>query len=231
MSYSVNYLSRFQNCYDETHYKYALRILKYLYLTKDLKLNYKKNDKADVLECYVDADWAGDCVDRKSTTGYIVGLYGNVIYWKSRKQGSVTKSSTAAEYVALSEAVSEILLIRDLLSSFKIEIKEPINMYEDNSGAVSIAKYGNFTKRSKYIEVHNHFVNENYEKSLIDVVKVSSEKNIADILTKSLGKLRFKKLRVLDIVIISPSTYINIRMRHKQRATHVRSPSLVCLRL
>jgi len=41
VSYSVNYLSRFQNSYNETHYKYALRILKYLYLTKDLKLTYE----------------------------------------------------------------------------------------------------------------------------------------------------------------------------------------------
>ena len=63
-----------------------------------------------------------------------------MIYWKSRKQGSVTKSSTVAEYVALSEEMSEILLIRDLLSSFKIEIKKPLNMYEDIFGAVSIAK-------------------------------------------------------------------------------------------
>ena len=99
ISYSVNYLSRFQNCFDETHFKYALRILKYLYLTKDLKLRYKKIDTADIVECYVDAGWAGDCIERKSTTGYIVKLFGNVIHWKSRKQGSVTKSSTAAEYV------------------------------------------------------------------------------------------------------------------------------------
>ena len=162
ISYSVNYLSRFQNCYDETHYKYALRILKYLYLTKDLKLKYERNDKVDIIECYVDADWAGDCIDRKSTTGYVIKLFGNVIHWKSRKQGSVTKSSTAAEYVALSEAVSEVLSIKDLLSDFNIEIKKPVNMFEDNSGAVNIAKFGNFTKRSKYIEVHYHFVNENY---------------------------------------------------------------------
>ena len=63
-----------------------------------------------MLDCFVDADWAGDHVDRKFTTGYGIKLYGNVIYWKSRKQGSVTKSSSAAEYVALSEAVSEIKL-------------------------------------------------------------------------------------------------------------------------
>ena len=83
----------------------------------------------------------------------IIKLYGNVIHWKSRNQSSVTKSSTAAQYVALSEAVSEVLLIKGLLNSFKVEIKRPINIYEDNSEAVSIAKYGNFTKRSKYIHI------------------------------------------------------------------------------
>ena len=128
VSYSVNYLSRFQNCYNESHYKSALRILKYLYLTKDLKLRYKRNATVDILECYVDADWAGDCVDRKSITGYIIKLFGNVIHWKSRKQGSVTKSSTSAECVALSEAESEVLLIKDLLNSFKVEIKRSINI-------------------------------------------------------------------------------------------------------
>ena len=166
-------------------------------MTKNLKLRFKRNDKVDILECYVDADWAGDCVDRKSTTGYIIKLYGNVIHWKSRKQGSVTKSSTAAEYVALSEVVSQVLLIKDLLNSFKVKIEKPINIYEDNSEAVSIAKYGNFTKRSKYIEVHYHFVNENYEKGLIEIVKVSSEKNFADVLTKALGRVRFERLRSL----------------------------------
>ena len=89
ISYSVNYLSRFQNCYNETHYKYALRDLKYLYSIKDLKLQFKRNDKVDILECYVDADWTGNCNDRKSTTGYVIKLFGNVIHWKSRKQGSV----------------------------------------------------------------------------------------------------------------------------------------------
>ena len=81
------------------------------------------------------------------------------------------------------------------MNSFKVKIEKPINIYEDNSGAVSIAKYGNFTKRSKYIEVHYHFVNENYEKGLIEIVKVSSEKNVADVLTKALGRIRFERLR------------------------------------
>ena len=54
ISYSVNYLSRYQNSYNETHWKYAVRILKYLYLTKDLKMNYKRNVNCETIECYVE---------------------------------------------------------------------------------------------------------------------------------------------------------------------------------
>lgn len=196
ITFSVNYLSRFQSCFNETHFKYAMRILKYLYLTKNLKLTYTRSDKVEVLDCLVDSDWAGDIIDRKSTSGYIIRLYGNVIYWKTRKQKSVTKSSTEAEYVALSEALTEINFIRGLLSEvFKIEINVPIKIYEDNSGAVTIAKSGNLSKKSKYIEVQYHDVYDNYEKGKIDIVKIDTEDNIADILTKSLCKPKFVKLR------------------------------------
>lgn len=194
IAYSVNYLSRFQSCYDSTHYKYALRILKYLYKTKDLKLIYNKDEKSDIIDCYVDADWAGDNVDRKSTTGYVIRLFNNVVYWKTHKQSSVTKSSTFAQYVALSEAVTDVNFVRGMLTdTFKIEIEKPVKIFEDNSGALTIAKYGNFTRNSKHIEVQYHYVNENYEKGIIDIIKVESENNIADILTKSLCKAKFKK--------------------------------------
>lgn len=196
ISYSVNYLSRFQNCYDETHFKYALRILKYLYLTKDLKLTYRQSLNTDnIVNCYVDADWAGDSTDRKSTTGFVIELFGNPIYWKSRKQTCVTKSSTFAEYVALSEAVTEINFLKNVISDMFIKICKPIKMYEDNSGALAIAKYGNFTKNSKHIEVQYHYVHENYKNKVIEIVKINSDSNIADILTKPLGKLKFLKFR------------------------------------
>ncbi|KAK2575365.1 hypothetical protein KPH14_001258, partial [Odynerus spinipes] len=161
----------------------------------------KRNLNTEILECFVDADWAGDKCDRKSTTGFIIRLFGNVIYWKTRKQGSVTKSSTAAEYVALSEAISETKVIRNLLKDFRISIGKPIKLYEDNSGAIVIAKFGNMTKNSKYIEVHYHFVNECYEKGEIEIVKVESENNLADILTKALGRNKFERFRSLLKII------------------------------
>jgi len=64
-----------------------------------------------MIDCYVDADWAGGAMDRNSMTGYVIRMYGNIIYWKTRKQDSVTKWSTHAEYVALPESVREIKVI------------------------------------------------------------------------------------------------------------------------
>lgn len=80
LSYSVNFLSRFQNSYDETRYKYALRVLKYLYLTKEFMLIYKRNLSAEILDCFVDVDWAGNKTDRKLTTGFVIRFFDNEIY-------------------------------------------------------------------------------------------------------------------------------------------------------
>ena len=166
VSYSVNYLSRFQNFYTATHFKYALRILKYLYFIKNLKICYNKNENVEVMDCYVDTGWAGDITDRKSTTGYVIRLYGNVIFWKSRKQKSVTKASTYAEYVALSEAVSEVKFMSELMKTFDISMDAPMNIYEDNFGAIEIEKYGNFTKNSKHVQIQYYYVNEYVKEKL-----------------------------------------------------------------
>ena len=89
-------MSRYQNSYYKTHWKYALRVLRYLHLTKDLNLSYNRNENCDILDCYVDTDHAGDSVDRKSTSAYVIRFFGNVIDSKSRKQKYVTKASTYA---------------------------------------------------------------------------------------------------------------------------------------
>jgi hypothetical protein len=197
ISFSVNYLSRYQNCCNETHYKYALRVLKYLFMTKDLKLIYRRYECVNIIDCYVDADWAGDHLDRKSTTGYVIRLFGNVIYWKSKKQKFVTKASTFAEYVALSEAVSELKFIKELLKTFDVQLVKPISVYEDNSGAIDIAENGNLTKNSKHIEVHYHYVHECVKEGMIHIIKVNSDDNVADMFTKSLCRKKFENLRNL----------------------------------
>jgi len=89
---------------------------------------------------------------------------------------------THAEYVALSKSVSEIKGIVNLLNDFQANVTRPVNVYEGNSEAVAIAKFGNFTKNSKHIEVHYHFVHECVEEVTIDIIKIESENNIANII-------------------------------------------------
>lgn len=91
--------------------------------------------------------------------------------------------------------------IRELVKIFDINVNEPIKIYEDNSGAINIANNGNFTKNSKHIEIHYHFVHESVKEKLINVCKIDSNKNVADMFTKALCKEKFEKFRKLLNVI------------------------------
>ena len=119
-----------------------------------------------------------------------------MIDWKSRRQKCVTKASTYAEYIPLSEAVSELNYIRKLVQVFGIVSNEPIKVYEDNSGAINIANFGNFTKNSKHIEIYYHYVHENVIDKLIEIIKINTNDNVADIFTKALCIEKFEKCRM-----------------------------------
>ena len=86
---------------------------------------------------------------------------------------------------------------KELLKVFNLEIKTPVKVYEDNSGAIQIAQNGNLTKNSKHIEIHYSYVHDLTNKNEINVIKIKSKNNLADILTKSLCKQQFVKLRTL----------------------------------
>lgn len=195
ISFSVNYLSRYQNSYSKTHFKYALRVLQYLYSTRSLKLHYNVNH-TEALKAYVDADWASDLVDRKSTTGIVIKLFDNPILWKTQKQKIVSRASTHAEYYALADCVTEVLPIQGLLNELKIECK-PTTIYEDNIGAIALGNNGKFTKNSKHIDISEHFVCDYVKKDIVKIDKISSNDQVADIFTKPLGKTQFLKLRSL----------------------------------
>lgn len=196
VAYSVNYMSRFQKSHDDTHYKYALRILKYLYHTRKLKMNYGTVYN-EILNAYVDADWAADIQDRKSTSGIVISVFGNVVMWRSQKQKIVSRASTHAEYYALADCVEEVLPIKGVLGDLDVDIKDGINIYEDNTGAIGLAKNGKFSKNSKHIDISYHFVNDYEKKGLINVQKISTDDQVADMLTKALGRVKFQKFREL----------------------------------
>lgn len=161
ISFPVNYLSRYQNCYNNTHFKYTLRVLKYMYSTRNIKLIFDWTFTSTI-DVYVDADWASDTVDRKSTTGILIRVFGNVVLWRSKTKSCIKSLNPYAEYYALADCVEEVLPKRGILINLDVIVNIP-EIYEDNTGAITLSKNGNFSRNSKHIDVSYHFVND-YEK-------------------------------------------------------------------
>lgn len=191
--FSINYFSRYQDQASDETWSNIKRILRYLKGTKGVGLVYKRHKNIEpILTCFVDADWAGDCYDRKSVTGFVFKIYDSSFLWVTRKQNCVSLSTTEAELVALCTAVSEVLYIKKLLSDFDLYITN-INMYEDNQGCIAIIKNPSNNKRVKHMDLKYNFVCDNFKKGLINISYIDSGNNQADILTKGLPVISFLK--------------------------------------
>ena len=116
IAYAIGILSQHAATPGKAHWDALMRVYCYLRGTTNLKLTYCGSSKAEELLGYVDADFAGDTVDRRSTTGYAFILSGAAVSWASKKQRTVATSSTEAEYVAGSEAAKEAVWFRLILS-------------------------------------------------------------------------------------------------------------------
>ena len=119
------------------------------------------------------------------------------VSWSSRKQQTVAKSSTEAEYVALSSATQEAVWLRRLMKDLRRQMDAPTTIYEDNQGAIELAKNAKFHNRTKHIDICHHFVRERVVSNEIRVIYCPTEDMTADIMTKGLAKLTFEKLRDL----------------------------------
>jgi ribonuclease HI len=160
--------------------------MRYLKGTMKLKLHYSKDSSPDLIG-YSDASFAEE-EGRKSTTGYVFLKNGGPISWRSAKQSTVALSSTEAEYMALSAAAQEGLHLKFLEA--EIKKKKQLVIFEDNQSAIFQSENKKFSHRSKHIEVRHHFIREQVEKEEVKLIHVPSEKMLADILTKPLGKVK-----------------------------------------
>ncbi|CAK9796582.1 Copia protein [Anthophora quadrimaculata] len=197
LSIAVNILSRYTNKNNQELWQYLKRVLRYLKGSSKIKLSYVRGNYNDIISGYVDSDWGGhDENDRKSTTGYLFQLFERcTICWSTKRQASVAASSTEAEYMALFEAVREALWLKSLASSINLDISKPIIIYEDNNGCISIANNPSNHKKSKHIDIKYHFSREQIEKNVIKLKYVSTESQVADVLTKPLPAPKFIEFR------------------------------------
>lgn len=186
IAFAISFLSQYNKCFDETHWKHLKRILKYLSKTKNFGLKYVKEDCS--LVGYVDADWASCVINRKSYTGFVFKLSGGAISYESRKQKTVALSSTEAEYMALSEACKEGIYLNNLLSEINKNkfCDVPVRLLSDNQSSQKLASNPLYHRRTKHIDVRHHFVRECLNDKRIDISYLPTADMPADILTKSL---------------------------------------------
>ena len=99
------------------NFKQLIRLIKYIKNTRDHQLKLIPDNKNEhwSLNDYSDSDWAGDENDRKSVSGWIVMLNGEIICWGSRKQSLTSLSSTEVEYIAVRDISKEILFAKTVL--------------------------------------------------------------------------------------------------------------------
>jgi len=192
LCYAISFFGRFQSAATNEHFYYLLRVLKYLYCTRNLRLQFKRN-LAD-LRIFVDADW-GNSKDRKSVSGYAAAYSGGLLSWNSRKQTLIALSSTELEYIAASEAVREALFLKNLFSEFRVNINVPVPVFEDNQSDINLVKNFDNNKRIKHVEIKFMFVKDEVEKNNIKLIFIRSADQLADIFTKALGRVLFERHR------------------------------------
>ncbi|XP_015168560.1 uncharacterized mitochondrial protein AtMg00810-like [Solanum tuberosum] len=136
--FSVGMCARFQAAPKESHLKEAKRIMRYLKGTQDLVLFYPTGDSFDLIG-YVDVDYAGFLIGRKSTSGMAHFLGSTLISWGTKKQNYVALSTAEAEYVVVASCYAQLLWIKQQLEDFGV-LTNTIPLICDNTSAMNMAK-------------------------------------------------------------------------------------------
>ena len=199
----VGLCARFQTCAKKTHLTAVKRIFRYIVGTTDLGLWYIKGYNFDLV-AYCDVDYAGDKVERKSTSGSCQFLGQALIGWSCRKQNTIALSTTEVEYVYAASCCSQILGIRNQLEDYSLRYTSVPILY-DNTSAIKISKNPIQYSRSKHIEIKHHFIRDHFHKKDIALSFVDTSNQLADIFTKPLVEDRFHFIKEKLLIMKNPN--------------------------
>ncbi|GJV30421.1 ribonuclease H-like domain-containing protein [Tanacetum coccineum] len=190
--FAVCACSRFQVQPKASHMHAVKRIFRYLKGQPTLGLWYPKDSPLDLI-AYSDSDYAGASLDRKSTTGGCQFLGCRLISWQCKKQTIVANSTTEAEYIAASNCRGQVLWLQNQLLDYGYNFMQT-KIHVDNESAICVVKNHVYHSKTKHIEIRHHFIRDSYEKKLIEMVKIHTDYNVADLLTKAFDVTRFQFL-------------------------------------
>ena len=178
-----------------SHWQALKRIIYYLQHSKKYGLFFSKNSTFDI-QCFLDSDWGGGCPDdHRSTNGYTLYLGHNLISWVAKKQPTIARSSTESEYKSMANATTEIIWMQSLFHELGCPISTTATLWCENVGAIYLSVNPVFHARTKHIELDYHFVCEQIQLGKLQAKFISSDDQVADILTKPLGRLPFERHR------------------------------------
>ncbi|GJR87505.1 putative ribonuclease H-like domain-containing protein [Tanacetum coccineum] len=204
--FAVCACARYQVNPKVSHLHAVKMIFRYLKGQAKLGLWYPKDSPFDLV-AYTDSDYAGASLDRKSTTGGCQFLGCRLISWQCKKQTVVANSTIEAEYVAASSCCGQVLWIQNQLLDYGYNFMHT-KFFIDNNSTICIIKNPVFHSKTKHIEIRHHFIRDCNENKLIQMVKIHTDKNVADLLTKAFDIVDFLNANPIRYALtINPTIY------------------------
>uniref|UniRef100_A0A2N9J7Q6 Reverse transcriptase Ty1/copia-type domain-containing protein n=1 Tax=Fagus sylvatica TaxID=28930 RepID=A0A2N9J7Q6_FAGSY len=200
LAHAVSTVSRYMANPEREHWNAVKWIFRYLKGTAKHGILFSRQPGTNSVVGYVDADYAGEVDDRRSTTGYVFTLSGGPICWKSTLQSIVAMSTIEVEYMAVAEAAKEALWLKGLVKELGLN-QGGVQMHCDSQSAIYLAKNQVCHAKMKHIDVRFHKIRELIVTEDIVLEKVHTSENAADMLTKPVSTAKFK--HCLDLVNVS----------------------------
>ena len=196
IAYSVGMVSRFMESPTTEHWAAIKHIIRYIAGTTEYGCRYTCGSHSNLkLLGYSDSDHAGDLEKRKSTSGVVFFLNGNLVTWSSQKQRVVSLSSCEAEYIAGASAACQGVWLTRLIADLTGEKLKNFKLLMDSKSAIELSKNPVYHERSKHIDTRYHFIRECVSDGIAEVEHVGTDKQLADIMTKPLGRVKFVEMR------------------------------------
>ena len=195
IAFATAKLSQFNQRPGKAHHEAADRVIRYLYRTRHLSIQYGRQSTATSLVCASGASFADNRIDRKSSQGYMMKLFGGPIAWRANKQDTVTTSSTEAELLALSQTAKEAIYLSRLLLALTLQLDEPLTIQCDNFQTIRlmVQEAAKLQTKLRHVDIHSHWLRQEVQRGTIQLQWQETQKMIADGLTKPLSKVRFRR--------------------------------------